>query len=256
MKLRLKAVVLNGCHVTDDPLMKLIMRHKQSLCRLEIFGCQFITPSCLQAVYEMCPDLQHLNIGKVPKVNAHSLTALTSLLKNLISLNLTGLQAVTDATVGRLVQNCVGLQSLTLSSCPGVTDLTLQSISKHIPFIRSLDVSGCTAVTDAGVQSLALRCRSLQQLDLSSTATGNRGLNLLANYCSRHLHTVKLSFCRISVESILKLCRHCKRLRLLHLYNCAHPPTQMQIRDVNTTVKVYPLQDKMTRYAGFFSGPG
>ncbi|XP_070689394.1 F-box/LRR-repeat protein 2-like [Pempheris klunzingeri] len=239
--LRLKSVVLNGCHVTDDPLMKLVMKHKESLCRLEVFGCQFLTPSCLQSVYEMCPALQHLNIGQVPKINVHSLTVMTSQLKCLISLNITGLQAVTDATVDTLLQNCVNLQSLSLSSCPGVTDLTLHSIGKYTPCIRSLDVSGCKAVTDAGVQSLALGCRRLQQLDLSSTGTRNRGVTLLANYCSRHLNTVKLSFCHITLENILKLCRSCKRLKVLHLYGCAHLPTEREIREVNTAVKVYPL---------------
>ncbi|XP_028434943.1 F-box/LRR-repeat protein 7 [Perca flavescens] len=239
--LRLKSVVLNGCHVTDDPLMKLVMRHKETLCRLEVFGCQFLTPSCLQTVYEMCPGLQHLNIGQVPKVNTHSLTVMTSQLKCLISLNLTGLHVITDAAVDTLLQNCVELQSLTFSSCPGVTDLTLHSIRKYTPCIRSLDVSGCKAVTDAGVKSLALGCRRLQQLDLSSTGTGNRGVTLLANYCSRYLRTVKLSFCHITLENILKLCRCCKRLKVLHLYGCAHLPAEREIREVNATVKVYPL---------------
>ncbi|XP_059193638.1 F-box/LRR-repeat protein 2-like [Centropristis striata] len=240
-ELKLKSIILNGCHVTDDPLMKLVMRHKESLCRLEVFGCQFLTPSCLQKVYEMCPGLQHLNIGQLPKVNAHNLTVMTSQLKCLISLNLTGLQAVTDATVDTLLQNCVELQSLTFSSCPGVTDLTLHSIHKYTPCIRSLDVSGCKAVTDAGVQSLALGCRRLEQLDVSSTNTGNRGVSLLANYCSRHLHTVKLSFCHVTLENILKLCRRCRRLKVLHLYGCARLPTEREIRDVNAAVKVYPL---------------
>ncbi|KAE8292084.1 Ras and EF-hand domain-containing protein Ras-related protein Rab-45 [Larimichthys crocea] len=202
------------------------MRHKESLCRLEVFGCQFLTPSCLQTVYEVCPGLQHLNIGQVPKVNAHCLAVMTLQLKCLISLNVTGLQA-----------NCVKLQSLTFSSCPGVTDMTLHRISKYTTCIRSLDVSGCKAVTDAGVQSLALRCRRLQQLDLSSTGTGNRGVTLLANYCSRHLCTVKLSFCHITSESILKLCRRCKRLKVLHLYGSAHLPSEREIREPHPSIK-------------------
>nr|XP_020458122.1 uncharacterized protein LOC109961559 isoform X2 [Monopterus albus] len=240
-RLKLRSVVLNGCHVSDDPLKKLIIRHKESLCRLEVFGCQFLTPSCLQSVYEMCPGLQHLNIGQVPKVNTRCLTVMTSQLKCLISLNVTGLQAVTDATLDTLLQNCVKLQSLTLSFCRGVTDLTLHNISKYTPCIRSLDVSGCKAVTDIGVQSIALGCGRLQQLDLSSTSTGNRGVTLLANYCNGHLHTVKLSFCQITLENILKLCRRCKRLNVLHLYGCAHLPTAREIREINATVKVYPV---------------
>nr|XP_046243571.1 F-box/LRR-repeat protein 7-like isoform X2 [Scatophagus argus] len=238
--MQLKSVSLNGCHVTGDALMKLVMRHRESLCRLEIFGCHFLTPSNLQVVYEMCPGLEHLNIGQVPKVNAHCLAVITSQLKCLLSLNLTGLQAVTDATVDTLLQNCVKLQSLTFSSCLGVTDLTLHNISKHTPCIRYLNVSGCKAVTDAGDQSLALGCGRLQQLDLSSTGTGNRGVSLLANYCSGHLQTVKLSFCHVTLENILKLCRHCKRLKVLHLYGCNHLPTEREIEEVNRTVKVYP----------------
>ncbi|XP_054867736.1 uncharacterized protein LOC111567415 [Amphiprion ocellaris] len=239
--LRLSSVVLNGCHVTDVPLKKLVMRHKESLCRLEVFGCQFLTPACLQAIYEMCPGLQHLNIGRVPKVSVHSLTVMASQLKCLISLNLTGLQVVNDTTVDTLLQKCVKLQNLTFSSCPEVTDLTLHNISKYVPSIRSLNVSGCPAVTDAGVQFLALGCRRLQQLDLSSTGTGNRGVSLLSSYCSGHLHIVKLSFCHITSEKILKLCRHCQRLKLLHLYGCASVPTEGEIREVNSTVRVYPL---------------
>ncbi|CAB1423603.1 unnamed protein product [Pleuronectes platessa] len=236
--LRLKSVVLNGCHVTDDPLKKLVMRHRE---RLEVFGCQFLTASCLQTIYEICPGLKHLNIGQVPKVNAHSLTVMASQLKCLISLNVTGLQAVTDVTVATLLQNYVELESLTLSSCPGVTDLTLHNISKYTPCIRYLDVSGCGAVTSAGVQSLTLGCRRLQQLDLSSTGAGNRGVSLLANYCSKHLQTVKLSFCHITSENILKLCRRSKRLKLLQLYGCVHLPSEREIREVNAMVKVYPL---------------
>uniref|UniRef100_UPI003AAAFE56 uncharacterized protein n=1 Tax=Centroberyx gerrardi TaxID=166262 RepID=UPI003AAAFE56 len=239
--LRLETVVLNGCQVTDEPLTKLIMRHRESLCRLEVFGCQFLTPSCLLTVYELCPGLQHLNIGQVPKVNAHCLTLMTSQLKCLLSLNLTGLQALSDASVDKMLQDCVDLQSLTLSSCPGVTDQTLHNISTHTPCIRSLDVSGCKSVTDIGVQSVALGCKRLQHLDLSSTGTGNRGVTLLASYCSGHLHTVKLSFCHINPENILKLCRRCKRLKVLHLYGCAHIPSEREIREVNSTVKVYPL---------------
>ncbi|XP_047448318.1 uncharacterized protein LOC125012415 [Mugil cephalus] len=239
-RIRLKSVVLNGCHITDVSLKELTVKHKESLCRLEVFGCQFLTASCLQTVYEMCPGLQHLNVGQVPNVSVHSLMVMTSQLKRLISLNLTGLQ-LDDSTVDSLLHNCVELQSLTFSSCPGVTDLTLHSISKYTPGIRSLNVSGCKAVTDAGVQSIALGCRRVQQLDLSSTGTGNRGVSLLANYCSEHLHTVKLSFCHITLEKILKLCRHCKRLKVLHLYGCARLPTKRQIRQVHSSVQVYPL---------------
>ncbi|XP_041756222.1 uncharacterized protein LOC121584418 [Coregonus clupeaformis] len=237
----LKTVVLNGCQVTDEALNALFIRCRDSLRRLEVFGCLSISPSCLNTVSELCPGLETLNIGQIPKVTHPCLTLVTSRLKRLHSLNLTGLHAVSDQTVHRVLLQCPDLQSLTLSSCPGVTDMSLHKISTHAPRIRLLDVSGCSKVSDAGVKAVAVACRRLQHLDLSSTATGNRGVSLLANYCSTHLHTVKLSFCQISPEAIHNLSRRCKRLKLLHLYGCAYIPTEKEIRDINPTVKLYPL---------------
>ncbi|XP_030215618.1 uncharacterized protein LOC115546096 isoform X2 [Gadus morhua] len=239
--LRLEVVVLNGCQVTNEALINLVKTHRESLSTLEVFGCHFLSSSCLEKVYRLCPGLRHLNIGQVPKVNTRCLTLMTSQLKSLLSLNLTGLQAVSDGLMDRLLQQCPGLQSLSLASCPGVSDLTLNSICSHTPYIRSLDVSGCKAVTDAGVQCVALCCRGLQMVDLSSTSTGNRGLAVLADRCHEHLHTVKLSFCHISPENILRLCRHCKKLKVLHLYGCADIPSEREIREVHESVKVDPL---------------
>ncbi|XP_036835310.1 uncharacterized protein LOC110525271 [Oncorhynchus mykiss] len=237
----LKTVVLNGCQVTDEALNALVIRCRDSLRRLEVFGCLSISPSCLNTVSELCPGLETLNIGQIPKVTHPYLTLVTSRLKRLHSLNLTGLHAVSDQTVHQVLLQCPELQRLTLSSCPGVTDMSLHKISTHAPHIRLLDLSGCGKVSDAGVKAVAVACRCLQHLDLSSTATGNRGVSLLAKYCSTHLHTVKLSFCQISPEAIHNLSRQCKRLKLLHLYGCAYIPTEKEIRDINPTVTLYPL---------------
>ncbi|KAM7392040.1 hypothetical protein PAMP_022683 [Pampus punctatissimus] len=242
-----KKLRIENSTLSDWWLLCVGRRRPHSLC---LYSCSSLSAaSCGLEMFfslcrnslETCPGLQHLNIGQVPKINSHSFTVMASQLKYLISLNLTGLQAVTNVTVETLLQSCTNLQSLTLSSCPGVTDQTLHNISKYTPGIRSLDVSGCNAVTDAGIQPLAVGCRRLHKLDVSSTDTGNRGVTLLANYCGVDLHTVKLSFCHISSESILKLCRRCKRLKVLHLYGCAQLPTEQEIREVNTNVKVCPL---------------
>nr|XP_046204000.1 uncharacterized protein LOC124034624 [Oncorhynchus gorbuscha] len=237
----LKTVVLNGCQVTDEALNALVIRCRDSLRRLEVFGCLSISPSCLITVSELCPRLETLNIGQIPKVTHPYLTLVTSRLKRLHSLNLTGLHAVSDQTVHQVLLQCPELQRLTLSSCPGVTDMSLHKISTHAPHIRLLDLSGCGKVSDAGVKAVAVACRCLQYLDLSSTATGNRGVSLLAKYCSTHLHTVKLSFCQISPEAIHNLSRQCKRLKLLHLYGCAYIPTEKEIRDINPNVALNPL---------------
>ncbi|KAL0979814.1 hypothetical protein UPYG_G00190080 [Umbra pygmaea] len=236
----LKTVVVNGCQVTDEALIALVRKNRESLCRLEMFGCLSVSTSCVDKLSELCPGLEALNVGQVPKVTHVCLTLVTSRLKRLRVLNLTGLNAVSDETVHQVLLQCPELQGLTLSFCPGVTDLSMYKISSHAPKIRLLDVSGCSEVSDSGVKAVAVACRCLQHLDLSSTATGTRGVNLLANYCSTQLVTVKLSSCQISPEAVRKLCRHCRRLKLLHLYGCAYIPTKKEIRNINPTVQLYP----------------
>ncbi|KAL4630125.1 hypothetical protein GN956_G17311 [Arapaima gigas] len=235
---RLETVVLNGCQVTDKALMLLFKTHGRSLCRLEVFGCLSLGSECLSALMEASPHMEVLNIGKIPKISHQCLVHMMSRFKRLTSLNVTGLFAVWDQSVHHIVKQCPNLRSLTLSSCPRITDVSLIEISTYCPSIRNLDVSGCRAITDWGVQAIAMSCVHLQDLDLSQTSTGNKGVTLLANYCYRNLQTVKLSFCWISQEAVRKLCRHCKRLKLLHLYGCCDVCNVKELKAINKEVQV------------------
>ncbi|KAG7223460.1 hypothetical protein INR49_015564 [Caranx melampygus] len=67
------------------------------------FGLEMFFTLCGNSL-KVCPGLKQLNIGQVPKVNAHSLIMMASQLKCLISLNLTALQAVGSAPFIRLCQ--------------------------------------------------------------------------------------------------------------------------------------------------------
>ncbi|XP_018614507.1 F-box/LRR-repeat protein 2-like [Scleropages formosus] len=187
---------------------------------------------------EASPNMEVLNIGKIPKLSNQCLIQMMSSFKRLTSLNLAGLFAVRDQTVHHIVKQCPKLLSLTLSFCPHITDVSLIEISTYSPSIRNLDVSGCRAITDRGVQAIAMSCICLQELDLSLTSTGNRGVYLLANYCYRNLHTVKLSFCWVSPDAVRKLCKHCKGLKLLHLYGCCDVYKIKELQEINKNVKV------------------
>ncbi|KAJ8413927.1 hypothetical protein AAFF_G00065250 [Aldrovandia affinis] len=229
----LESVLVNGCCITDRAFKVLIRRHGGSLCRLEVFGCRSLSAACLSVMATSCPNLKVLNMGKLPKVTEACLTHITAHLKRLTSLNLTGLHVVRDRIVHLIVRRCPELRCLTLRCCPHITDRSLTEISTYSATIRYLDVSGCSAVTDLGIQAIAMACHHLQYLDLSSTKTSNKGVCLLASYCSRHLHTVKLSFCYICQDSLLKLCRYCKGLRLLHLYGACDFHNARELRLVN-----------------------
>ncbi|KAK9522850.1 hypothetical protein VZT92_019289 [Zoarces viviparus] len=222
--------------LTERCLLCVGRRRPHSLCLYSCSGLS-LTSCGLQMFFTLCGNfLMEVKVTSCTGPGLHGdqmLRLIGQLCRHVTSVDV-GWSGATDTGVKALSDCCPG-------SCPGVTDLTMHSISKYTPCIRSLDGSGCKAVTDAGVQSLALGCRRLQQLNLSSTGTGNRGVTLLANYCSRQLQTVKLNFCHITLENILKLCRCCKRLKALHLYGCARLPAERAIREVNPAVKVDPL---------------
>nr|XP_025040460.1 uncharacterized protein LOC106732012 isoform X1 [Pelodiscus sinensis] len=238
--LSLRGLSANGCQLTDNAINALVAKHGKSLSKLEIFGCHALTTSCLSSVAIKCPNLQTLNIGRVPKVTDLCLAKIVTCLKKLTALNITGLSVVRDRVVHFIVSQCPKLECLVLSSCLQVTDISLVEIGTYLQTIRYLDVSGCKKVTDIGIQALAGSCHQLYYLDLSSTGTSKRGVCLLASFCHISLECVKLSFCKdITLDAIKKLCKNCKRLKLLHLYGCRFFPDLESIKETNKTVQVY-----------------
>ncbi|KAM6473722.1 uncharacterized protein PHA67_006393 [Liasis olivaceus] len=230
----------NGCQITNDSVIALIGKHGKSLKKLEIFGCHAVTDKCLKSIAMKCPSLEFLNIGRIHRITQDCLVKLVNSLQKLTSLNVTGLEMMGDRLVHCILMKCPKLECLVLSSCAHITDISLIEISTYLPMIRYLDVNGCKDVTDIGVQALAGNCHKLSYLDLSSTATSKRGVCLLANFCFSTLECLKLSFCRnISLDAVAKLCKNCKRLRMLHLYGCRFIPDLESIKKVNKTVKIF-----------------
>ncbi|XP_063313256.1 uncharacterized protein LOC134612752 [Pelobates fuscus] len=217
----LKSLSVNGCKISDHAICNLVKKHCNSLIKLEVFGCHELTSRCLCSVATECTHLQILNIGRVPKVTDTCLAKIASNLHQMTTLNVTGINTVRDRTVHYIVKQCSKLENLTLSSCCQVTDVSLVEISTYLQTIKYLDLSGCKKVTDIGIQALARSCRQISYLDLSSTGTGKRGICLLASYCYNSLECLKLSFCKeVTPDAIEKLCKNCKRLKVLHLYGC------------------------------------
>ncbi|XP_043939642.1 F-box/LRR-repeat protein 2-like [Protopterus annectens] len=214
-------------------------KHGKRLKSLEVFGCHALTAPCMTYMARECPNLQILNMGRLPKITDTCLAQMMSNLKSLRSLNVTGLTVIRDRVLHHIVRQCPKLERLTISSCPLLTDVSLIEISTYLQTIQYLDVSGCKKVTDTGVQALAMSCHQLQYLDLSSTETGHRGVCLLASYC-KNLECVKLSFCKeISQDAVKKLCKSCIKLKLLHLYGCRTMYDLKAIKDTNKNVKVH-----------------
>ncbi|KAE8633165.1 hypothetical protein XENTR_v10001805 [Xenopus tropicalis] len=231
---------VNGCKITDHAITALVQKHSKSLVKLEVFGCHALTARCLCTVATECVYLQCLNIGRLPKFTDVCLAKIASSLNKLTTLNVTGLNVVRDRSVHHIVKQCLKLENLTLSSCSQVTDVSLVEISTYLPTIKYLDVSGCKKVSDIGIQALARSCKQINHLDLSSTGVGKRGVCLLASYCYASLECLKLSFCKdVTADAIEKLCKNCKRLKMLHLYGCRISPDLDYIKKFSKSFKIF-----------------
>uniref|UniRef100_A0A4X2L6U8 F-box domain-containing protein n=2 Tax=Vombatus ursinus TaxID=29139 RepID=A0A4X2L6U8_VOMUR len=236
----LQGLSINGCQITDKAIRALVKKHGNSLNKLEVFGCHALTARCMGCLALSCPHLLTLNIGRVPKITDVCFAKILGNLKKVTTLNVTGLEMVRDRIVHLIVTQCLNLDCLVLSSCSWVTDISLLEIGTYLRTIRFLDVSGCKKVTDMGIQALARGCHQLHYLDLSSTGISKRGVSLLASYCHVTLECVKLSFCKeITLDVVRKLCRNCRRLKMLHLYGCHITPDLSSIKDIYKTVEIF-----------------
>ncbi|KAM4052732.1 uncharacterized protein ACNLHF_003610 isoform 2-T2 [Anomaloglossus baeobatrachus] len=236
----LQSLSMNGCNITDIAMTAVLNRHSKSLHKLELFGCHTLTAKCLISVAAECVNLEHLNIGRIPKATDVCLAKIASNLHKIATLNLTGLNVVRDRAIHHIVKQCSKLENLTLSSCLQVTDVSLVEISTYRMTIKYLDLSGCKKVSDIGIQALARSCQQLRYLDLSSTSTGKRGVCLLASYSYSNLECLKLSFCKdITADAIEKLCKNCKRLKVLDLYGCRVSPDLGNIKKYRNSFKIF-----------------
>ncbi|XP_076985287.1 uncharacterized protein LOC143657131 [Tamandua tetradactyla] len=236
----LQGLSINGCQITDKAIKALIEKHGNSLRKLEVFGCFALTARSIGSLALRCSQLRTLNIGRVPKVSEACLVRSLKNLQAITALNVTGLKMVRDRIVHLIVTQCPKLDSLVLSSCSQVTDMSLVEISTYLRTLRYLDVSGCQQVTNVGLNALARSCHQLKYLDLSSTGINKRGVCLLANYCHISLECVKLSFCKnITLDVVKKLCKNCRRLKILHLYGCTITPGLSTIKEAYKRVKVF-----------------
>ncbi|XP_073489836.1 uncharacterized protein [Aquarana catesbeiana] len=237
---RLKNLSMNGCKITDHAITALLQKHSKSLVKVEVFGCHALTAKSLISITTECSHLENLNIGRIPKVTDVCLTKIASNLHKINTLNLTGLNVVRDRAVHYIVKQCPKLENITLSSCSQVTDISLVEISTYLRTITYLDVSGCKKISDIGIQALARSCQQIRYLDLSSTGTGKRGVCLLASYCNNSLECLKLSFCKeVTSDAIEKLCKNCKRLKILHLYGCRISPDFEHIKQFSKSFQIF-----------------
>ncbi|KAK6191654.1 hypothetical protein SNE40_003286 [Patella caerulea] len=220
---RLESVCLNGCQVISDVgLEALIKKHGGSLRVLEMFGCFNISQRGLRFIANNCRNLYTLNLGQCYKLTDSCMTQISANLGRIENLDLRGCKQIRDNCVRKIVRNCPRLKTLVLANCPNISNDAMVEVATYSMDIRNLDVCGCRNISDISIRNITNNCLRLTALDISSTGCSTASVNMLANYGNRCLESVKLNFLTdVTEASLLRLVKHCSRLKTLHLYGCS-----------------------------------
>ncbi|XP_052800773.1 uncharacterized protein LOC128231710 isoform X2 [Mya arenaria] len=219
---RLESLCMNGCQaVSNDGLETIIKKHGAHLRVLEMFACFNLSPRGLRSVANNCINLITLNLGQCYKLTDSCISQLSTSLGRVESLDLRGCKQIKDNCIRRVVKNCPRLKHLSIANCLNITDVSLLEISTYLTDIRSVDVCGCKHISDGSVRALVNTCTNLRHLDISSTNCTHRSVSMIANFCGQRLESLKINFLSdVTEQSLVKLARHCRRLKSVHLYGC------------------------------------
>ncbi|KAL4224638.1 hypothetical protein ACF0H5_015336 [Mactra antiquata] len=230
---RIESLCINGCNaITNDGLETTIKKHGTSLRVLEMFGCFNLSPRGLRSVSTTCINLISLNLGQCYKVTDSCISQLSTSLGKVETLDLRGCKQIKDNCMRRIVKNCPRLKNLSIANCPSITDVSILEISTYLTDIRSLDVCGCKNITDGSIRALVNTCTNLRHIDISSTSCTHRSVSMIANFSGQRLETLKINFLSdVTEQSLIKLAKHCRRLKSVHLYGCTSTRNLSKVRD-------------------------
>ncbi|XP_063957002.1 uncharacterized protein LOC129263803 [Lytechinus pictus] len=217
---RLETICLNGCQsVSDQCLRQIVNKYGANLGVLELCGCFNLSPQTLMLLAETSNNLITLNIAQCYKITDECVASVAPKFRSLQHWHLKGCKDLRDSAVKKIARHCKQLRTLSIASCPHVTDVALIEIATYLNSIRSLDVSGCRKIGNEGMRCLATCCPYLEKVGLSSTSATHKSVSSLASYASQTLTELKLNCCReITEASVIRLLKHCKKLKTLHLY--------------------------------------
>ncbi|XP_071120754.1 uncharacterized protein [Mytilus edulis] len=237
---RLESLCINGCqNITDEGLETVLKKHGSSLRVLEMFGCFKITPKGIRYLATHCINLLTLNLGQCYKLKDSCISQLSTSLGRIESLDLRGVKHIKDNCIRYVVKNCPRLKTIVMANCPNISDVALLEISTYLSDIRVIDVCGCRNITDNSIRALSNNCQNLRNIDISSTGCTQRSVFMLANFCNQRLEEAKLNFLADVTDAVvIKLVKHCKKLKLLHLYGCTSIKDIKKIQELNQDLNV------------------
>eukprot|EP00727_Mastigamoeba_balamuthi_P013397 m51a1_g8680 hypothetical protein (1589) ;mRNA; f:172987-179501 len=191
-----------------------------SLSTLNVRSCRSLDDASLERIATSFPNLQELNIGRIPRITADGVSAALRALPRLRLVNLDQISCFSP-TASLDLSMLRSVTSINLTKCGDVTDDVLERLLAGCSGgVRALNVSVCP-VELAQVPSLAAHAATLAELDLSSTRVCDRTLSTaLARMPA--LQGLALENCYRVSYAVPAVAEGSPGIARLNLINCRH----------------------------------
>ncbi|CAH3021908.1 unnamed protein product [Porites evermanni] len=253
--------------ISSDSIIRFLQHCGSNLVCLRLSCCQYVDNDVIKHLGQYCPNLEELDLQscnsnsltregllrlqdlkKLQRINLYRVKVQDDVVeqlihsaKNLRHLNLGGCDVVMecDLLMQSLSVHCRGLVSLDLWRNKGLTGKGVRCLADGCSLLEELDIGWCTNVTSAPecVVYLTSKCKKLRKLFLTALRSVNDDIiNALANNCPDIEQVDVLGTGLIHAESIMRLLRQCKHLKLLDVSFCS----QLTVEIVEGLQEMYP----------------
>jgi F-box/leucine-rich repeat protein 2/20 len=155
------------------------------IVHLDLSESYYISDITVTAIFDSCPQLQHLNIS--------------------------GSQSLQNEGL-RYIGKCSHLQYLDLSMCMDLTDSSMEYVGAGCCNLKKLDISGCYKMTDKAIEHV-VKCKELQVLKFNYNDLTGSSFHLISTHLQR-LSELHLENCKylneVYVDELHKEMMHLK----------------------------------------------
>lgn len=164
--------------------MFLLSGSLSQVVHLDLSESYYINDITVTAIFENCPQLQHLNIS--------------------------GSQSLQNEGL-RYIGKCIHIQHLDLSMCMDLTDRSMEYVGAGCCSLKKLDISGCYKMTDKAIEHI-VKCTELQVLKFNYNDLTGSSFHLISTH--QHLAELHLENCKylneLYVDELHKEMMHLK----------------------------------------------
>ncbi|KZV52087.1 hypothetical protein F511_41476 [Dorcoceras hygrometricum] len=190
----LKTLKILRCLGDWDMLLETITRRRNCLTEIHLERLQ-VSDVGLMAISK-CPDLEILQLVKVPDCSNDGISAIAETCKLLRKLHIDGWRTnrIGDEGLISIAKNCVNLVELVLIGV-NPSSLSLMAVASNCQKLERLALCGSETIGDTEISCIAAKCNALKKLCIKGCRVTDTGIEAFAFGCP-NLVKIKVKKCK------------------------------------------------------------